>query len=247
MKVPYLIQRDNQVIFDGEYMEIYIPKTNFDQKLTYLKGSNIESIGTYNFLVYNGENRDPKKAELRTLTLPFKIQFQFRDYFDRKIKLSSEMEEESYRVFVLKKGDLFCVNTEFAKSAENTKNFVFMIHGGHLPSSVKYSKVLDCYLGTALLNGVDLKTPLLTYEIIVSELCRYKKDLTIPFRIAINRNNKLTEYDYTSISIKKLPALNSTFTAITFEDINNAVISSITKNKNNEEEKETPVEKVLML
>lgn len=245
MKLPYLKQVDKSVVFDGEYMEIYIPKKSLDQKIAYLKGENIETLGVFNFLVYSGGNRDPKKAELRTLTLPFKIQFEFRRFFDTRIKLSSEIEENDYRVFVLEKGDLFCVKTEHAKSSANSKELIFMIHGGHLPSSVKYDKVLDCYLGTTLLNGVDLKIPLLIYEIILAELCRYKEDLGVPFRIAINQNNKLTQYDYTSISIKKLPSLNSTFAAITFEDINNAIISSIKKNKNNEEEKVSPIEKVL--
>ena len=245
MKLSYLKKVDKQVIFEGEYMEIYIPKASIDQKIAYLKGENIETLGIFNFLVYTGENRDPKKAEIRTLTLPFKIQFEFKRFFDSKIKLSSEIAEEDYRVFVLEKGNLFCVQTEHAKSSANSKDLIFMIHGGHLPSSVKYDKVLDCYLGTTLLNGVDLKIPLLIYEIIVAELCRYKDNINIPFRIALDKNNKLTQHDYTSISIKKLPALNSTFSALTFEDINNAVITSIGKTKNNEVEKESPIEKVL--
>lgn len=245
MKVSYLKKVDKSVIFEGEYMEIYIPKTNFDQNISYLKGENIETLGIFNFLVYSGGNRDPKKAELRSLTLPFKIQFQFRKFYDTKIKLSSEIEEDNYRVFVLEKGDLFCIKTEHAKNSANSKDLIFMIHGGHLPSSVKYDKVLNCYLGTTLLNGVDLKIPLLIYELILAELCRYKEDINIPFRIAINENNKLTQYDYTSISIKKLPSLNSTFAALTFEDINNAVITSIKKTKNGEEEKDSPVEKIL--
>lgn len=245
MKLPYLKQVDKSIVFDGEYMEIYIPKASIEGKIAYLKGENIETFGMFNFLVYSGGNRDPKKAELRTITLPFRMQFQFRKYFDVKTRLASHMEEESYRVFTLEKGDLFCVQTEHAKSSANSKEFIFMIHGGHLPSSVAYDKVLDCYLGTTLLNGVDLKVPLLLYEMVVSELCRYKEDLNTPFRIAYGRNNKLTQYDYTSISIKKLPSLNSTFTAITFEDISNAIISSIKRNKNNEEEKETPIERVL--
>lgn len=247
MKVPYFKQIDKSVVFDGEYMEIYIPKSNFEARMAYLKGENVETLGFFNFLVYHNGNRDPKKAEFRSLSLPFKMQFQFRKFFDIKTKIRDNIEEDSYRVFVLEKGDLFCVSTEFAKNAENTKNLVFQIHGGHLPSSIEYKKVLDCYLGTGFLNGVNYNVPSVACEIIVSELCRYKEDLTVPFRIALNKNNKLTQYDYTSISIKKLPALNSTFTAITFEDINNAIITSIKKAKNNEEEKETPVEKVLML
>lgn len=245
MDLSYLRKDGDKVIFEGNYMEIYIPKKSLDQNIAYLKGENLETLGMFNFLVYHDDNRDPKKAELRSLTLPFKIQFQFNRFFDTRIKLSKEQEETDYRVFVLEKGNLFCAKTVHAKSSANSKEFIFMVHGGHLPKSVKYDKVLDCYLGTCLLNGVDLKIPLLIYEIILAELCRYSADIKIPFRIALNKNNKLTQYDYTAISIKKLPSLNSTFTALTFEDISNAIITSIDKKKNGDEEKDTPVEKVL--
>lgn len=245
MNLPYLKKVDSSIVFEGEYMEIYLPKTSFEKKISYLKGENIETLGIFNFLVYKDGNRDPKKAEKRSLTLPFKIQFQFNSFYDTKISLIPGREPEDYRVFTLEKGNLFCVQTDFAKSSANTKELIFMIHGGNLPSSVPYDKVLDCYVGTALLNGVDLKIPMLIYELILAELCRYKEDINTPFRKAINENNKLSHNDYKTISIKKLPSLNSTFASITFEDINNAVITSINKTKNNEDEKPSPIEKVL--
>ena len=98
-----------------------------------------------------------------------------------------------------------------------------------------------------MLNGVNLKSELVIFEYIVAELCRYKKDANLPFRkvIGADTNREISELDYMLINLKTLPAINSTFSAITFEDINQAIISSVKKTKNNEEENETPVEKVL--
>lgn len=248
MKCDYLRKEGNSVIFDGEYMEIYIPKSNFDNdRSSQLTGEYLFTLGVFNFLVYREGKNAKEKAELRTLKLPFKIKIQYRTFFSTKTKLSNELDETDYMVFVLERGDLFCVNTEQAQNTNNAKDLIFLIHGGKLPNSIRYESVLDCYLGTTILNGVNLKSELVIFEFIVAELCRYKADTNLPFRkvIGADLTGNISEHDYVLINLKTLPAINSTFSALTFEDINQAIISSVKKTKNNEEENETPIEKVL--
>jgi len=77
-------------------------------------------------------------------------------------------------------------------------------------------------------------------------LCRDKKDLTQPFRKEIGKDKAgITQYDYENINLKRLPPLSSTFTAITFEDMNQSLISSIKKNRNGEKEVDSPIEKTI--
>jgi hypothetical protein len=81
---------------------------------------------------------------------------------------------------------------------------------------------------------------------IIAELCRYKSNIEVPFRMMIGKDNaKVTEYDYNNINLKKLPSINSTFNAMTFEDINQSIISSIKKTRNKETENPSPVEKII--
>lgn len=226
-------------------MEIYIPKTNFEKGMSSFVGEYLETLGIFNFIVYTEGKESKEKGELHALKLAFKIKIGYSSFFSTKAKLSDDLDEDSYMVFTLNRGDIFVLNTAQEKSSTNTKDVVSLIHGGNLPKSTPYGDVLSSYVDAMNLNGVNLNSQMCIFEFIIAELCRYKNDLNIPFRMIIGKDPTTSEFDYTSINLKRLPSLNSTFGALTFEDINQSIISSLKKNKNGEEEKESPVEKVM--
>lgn len=251
MKCNFLKTIEEKVIFDGEYMEIYIPRSNFSSDpnkpgISSYEGEYLKTLGTFNFLVYPEGKESQEKAILKSLNLPMKIKIGYTDSFKITTKLESDYEPVNYTVFCLEKGDIFCLNLFQEKSSQNTKETLFLIHGGKLPKAGSYDNILDVYLNSTLLNDVNLDSPLVIFEFIVAELNRWKEDATVPFRQAITDPSKnVSEYDYAGINLKKLPSLNSTYSALTFEDINQSVISSVKKTKNNEPEKESPMEDIL--
>lgn len=245
MKASYLKKVGDSIIFDGEYMEIYIPKSNFDKGISAFTGEYLHTLGVFNFIVYPEGKESKEKGELHSLKLAFKIKIAYSSFFSSKAKLSNDLDEDSYMVFTLNRGDIFVLSTAQEKSSANTKELVSLIHGGNLPKSIPYGDVLTAYVDAMNLNGVNLNSQMCIFEFIIAELCRYKQDLNIPFRMIIGKDPSTSEFDYTSINLKRLPALNSTFGALTFEDINQSIISSLKKSKNGEEEKESPIEKVM--
>jgi hypothetical protein len=246
MKYNFLKQIDNTIFFDGEYMEIYLPKDYFDRGIAEYHGDKISTLGIFNFIIYpeSGESKD--KGEIRLLKLPMEIKFEYDSFFDTSTKLKPDLEKDDYRVFKLSKGSMFIDSIVKEQSAENSKKFIYLLHGGKLPKALKYEDIIVMYHESIGLNKVKLNNPSVIFEMIIAELCRYRNNMEVPFRMVIGKDNvKVSEYDYNNINLKKLPSINSTFNAMTFEDINQAVISSIKKTRNNETENPSPVEKII--
>jgi hypothetical protein len=246
MKYGFLKKIDNTVFFDGEYMEIYIPKEYFAKGIAEYHGDKISTLGIFNFVIYTQPKDTKNKGELHLLKLPMEIKFEFNSFHDITTKLQADLDEDEYRVFELNKGSIFIDNVVKEQSAENSKKFIYLLHGGKLPKALKYQDIIDLYHESIGLNRVSLNNPSVIFEMIIAELCRYKSNIEVPFRMMIGKDNaKVTEYDYNNINLKKLPSINSTFNAMTFEDINQSIISSIKKTRNKETENPSPVEKII--
>lgn len=251
MKCDFLKTVDEKVIFTGKYMEIYIPRKNFESDptkkgISEYSGEYLETLGNFNFLVFpeGKENRD--NFVMRSLNLAVRIKIEYSNTYKITTQLPSDLNPVDYTVFCLEKDDLFCVNLFQEKSAENTKDILTLIHSGNLPKAGSYEKQLAVYSGATLLNGTKLNSPLVIFELILAEINRWEKDPTVPFRKAITDPSlNVSEYDYLPVNLKQLPTLNSTFSAMTFEDIHQSTINSIKKTKYGEEEKESSIEKMI--
>ena len=121
-------------------------------------------------------------------------------------------------------------------------SFLTMATGGKIPDTVPYSQRVQLLFDNLDLNGTNLKLPFTLIEIMISELARDSKDLAVPFRIQAAAGK---EFGYEQISVKELAMNNSTFSALTFEDLNHAIINSVNKTITNSPERDTPVETVV--
>ena len=97
------------------------------------------------------------------------------------------------------------------------------------------------------LNNVNLENNAVAYEVTIAELYRDKNDETIPFRMSLNKNPKLSMTDYQSISIKQLPDIKGTFQSMMFENMRQSIQYSILRSKTGGKDTETPLEKVAKL
>jgi hypothetical protein len=181
-------------------------------------------------------------AKLYELKLPVRMTFFYAEKFNKNTKLNN-LPEDNYIVYKLYPNSIFNQSNIHVMDILDVYAFLSMITGGKLPDTTKYSERLTLLLKNLQLNGTDLKIPYTLIEIMVSELARSTKDLAIPFRIEAGKTGK--ELGYEQVSIKELAMNNSTFSALTFEDLNQAIISSVNKTRNNSPERDTPVETVI--
>ena len=121
-----------------------------------------------------------------------------------------------------------------------------LIENAKMPPYISYEDALPIYMNAMIASDTKgLGVDAVTIEFILSGLYRSKKQMRDPFRLAYNGHN---EFDYKRVRINKIPQLTSTFTAISGEDIDTQLVSSILNTRDpstNGEEVESPMEKII--
>lgn len=225
-----------QKTFTGSKCKIYIPDYFFKDGIASDLGNRIETMG---ILMFNVD------GELYDLSMPIKFQFEYSDSEKVTTKLTPEMPEIEFVVYTLNRGDAFMYNMSHKQNVDDIKaDFIDkLIEKAKLPPTVRYENVMQTLLNALVAtNHVNLGVSGVSYEFILATLCRSRKSMNTPFRKAYDGKNG---YGYKMSRITKIPELESTFTGITGEDINHQLVSGVLKSRNNVEEKESPIEKMI--
>lgn len=243
--VNYLREEGDSCIFVGNYMEVYIPKYYFERGNATQQGSIIETLGVFSFRVFESEDRQDT-AKLHLFNFPSLMSTQPSDTYSKKIvDLVEGQGEMNYTVLKYYKGDKFITNLNVAKQSNNTSSFINLMNDGKLSTAIPYNKILETELANLDFNGVNLQVPATVMELIISEIYRDKADLTRPFRFKAGSSASVSMYDYKPINIKSIATFNSTFTGITFEDLDYNITASVNKARQNKKEAISPIEKTI--
>jgi hypothetical protein len=234
----------HQMTFVGNQMKIYIPETFLDDDSVFAEtlGDKIKTIGLFWFEV------DGKKYEL---TLPIKMEFQYSEQDKFKGKISPELPNDSYRVFILKKGDAFLYDRAHVRDLADLELMLLrIIDQGKMPKTVGYSESLSIFmklLGASGVNsGLDVSSSIV--EIMLSELYRNKHNPSEPFRKLItDKSNHANDYDFKMVRMTKVPQLNSTFNSLMGEDTYNQLANCIVRSREGVKDRVSPMEKLLRM
>lgn len=241
MKVKFIEHDKESIRFIGDILKIYLPKKYFEGNVSEYNGNEINTVGFFFFEVKSFTDEEKgEDGRFYTLKLPAKMVFEFdsKETMTKNIKDTGDIQ---YEVFTLNKGSLFCKNINVVQSAANARDFINMLHSGRFPSIIPYDEIIGIYLENLNINKLSLGCQSIIYELMISELMRWKKDNKIPFRKAINKSD-VSPFDYTNINMKNIAFNNSSFNAIAFENIDKALITSIAREG---KENVSPVEKTI--
>lgn len=243
--ISFLREVGDQVIFVGNYMEVYLPKFYFEKGIAITKGVEIETLGIFNFKVFSSEEKK-ENSPVRTYSFPSIISTKPSSSYNANIpKLVEEADESEFTVLKYYKGDIFITNVNTTQKSDNVQMFIDLLNAGKLPKTIPYDKILELEIINTSFNGVNLKVPGTVMELIISEIYRDKQDLTKPFRLRAGSGQKVSMYDYKAINMKSIPTFNSTFTAVTFEDIDYNLTASVNKTRQGKKELVSPIEKTI--
>jgi hypothetical protein len=237
-KFPFIKrEKGGKVVLDAYEMEILISEDYFSNGIASLIGDKLNTIGIFRFRIKQTES-SPKHDYL--LNLPSPILISFQDSFSSKEKIDGV--EERFKIFRLEKGDIFMESETIVASPKNVEAFANLLHAGKVPKTT-YESIYRQYIQVQEDNKTPLGVPSSTIEATIAELCRSIKNEEIPFRIALNRGGALT--DFKLVTLRSLPALISTFSGISFENINAALASGVARKRKGKEEEITPMEKTV--
>jgi hypothetical protein len=224
-------EQKDSLIVAAPYIEVMIPESYFQDGIAEWVGDRIRTLFIFEFTVFPSRE-SAGKGTRKLLAMPIESMLSFQD------KYTTGSGETAVHVFQMERGDVFLENLNVTKSVDAGKKFIQLLHGGNLPASIPYERVMKLYNDCMEINGINLEVPNSVLESIVAELYRDASNLNVPYR---RSNGKA----YKAVNLKRLPALSSNFAALSFEDMNQSVIASVARTKSGAKEVASPIERTL--
>lgn len=233
------------IVFTGSYMEMYIPEFYFQGKLGEEFGNTLRVFGLFNLQTF-GPNEKPLKLE--TFNIPTMIYIHPSEVEKRTFQLipGPDNEVETYYVAKFYTNDII-MQSNIPQDASNVELFLDILTKGKIPKTIPYSQILQVWQKNLQINGVKLGVTSTVLEIIISEIYRNPKKPEETFAKLAGKNPNVSDYGYKTANIREICARNSTFAALTFEDFNQMLTSSLNINKYNKEESYSPIEKIIKM
>jgi hypothetical protein len=229
---------NDKVIFSGDGELIYyVPEKYFDIKAAETIGERITVMGMFTYAVFD---KSGKRVLLKSFNAPTMIECIPNTVSkEANYHLEGTKEPKAYRLLHFKNGDELICSTKVPVDIAVLEKFVDIFKGGNLPENIPYNKIQDYVLKNAELCKFDYKVSAQVIGMVISEIYRYEKDLSKPFRIA-NTDDMLA---YKAISIDKVPKYTSAFTAITSDNADEAIAAAMTTKGHGD----SPLEKIVMV
>lgn len=232
----YFKSVDTKIVFLGNELQIFVPNS-------YMESSLAEAVGDYFsiFGILNVKCIAGGKTETATLNVPT-----FNLFYPTNTFESTDENGEKVLVLQFFKDDAVMDNAT-RSDMTNSQLFLQMICGGKLPSSIPYDKLLEVWDKNLQANNMNYQVASTIKEIILAEMNRTKGKPEQKFSVVSGSNPNYNKYDYMPTSINKVCSMSSTFSAITFENMDEMIITSINMKRYGKEEKESPLEKIIKM
>lgn len=233
------------IYLEQPYCEFYIPMSYFDGMAGFAEdmGTQIKVLGVFDVGFFEGD----KLKEIRVMNLPSWITVYVYDFEIRSVKLPGEEHPVQCKILKFYKGNKVMSST-IIEDSENAELYLKFVISGKIPSSVPYDTSLILWRKNQQINGVHLGVPSVIEELILSAVYRDKNNIGEKFSRVIGKDPKnVSQFDYKMVNVRQVCQFTSTFTAVTFEDIDSMITTSLNRTRNKEEEKPSPIEKVIKM
>lgn len=229
--------------FSGEYMEAYIPEYYFNTNIARMVGDHFAVLGIFNIRTFKDvDGKQP--LQLRTVNLPVHIvTYPTGGYEKKKLDLVGK-GEEMYYVLKYYNTDIFC-QTAIPQSVVVFKDFLKILTAGKLPKSFSYDDIITLWDRNFELNGIKFDIPDVIKELVISEIYRDPAKPEYRFGYLVGKNPSISRYDYTTANTKEITKYNSSFAAITFENMDESIVSAVTTTRTERKEQTSPMEQLL--
>ncbi len=132
----------------------------------------------------------------------------------------------------------------FPLSKNNSNSMLNQVLNGKLgkDSKIPYEDVYKIFKNVMEKSGVK-NIESLSFELIVSEICRQEKDVSKAFRLVASPVN---QHNFVTVKIKDIGKITSPISALNSEDITDSLAQVILSNKNNQKPILTPIEQIAL-
>lgn len=236
-----IFRSDGSFIYlDSAYCEFYIPMYYFDSSKRFAEDLNdkINVLGFFNVGIF----KNGKLEEIKTMNLPTMITIYVYDSELREVQL---LDGETIQCKVIKYlKDAKIMQSMIFENDTYSKDYLKFIMSGNIPKSVPYSKSLEIWRKNQELNNVHFGVSSFSLELVLSTTYRNPNNMSEKFSKIASKEG-VSDYDYATASIRQICQYNSTFTALTYEDMDSMITTSLNKSRDKIKEVESPVEQII--
>ena len=152
-----------------------------------------------------------------------------------KTKFTRFREEDDRYIIEYNPGDLFCSNN-MASSISNQEMMNTLFTQGQILEDMEYQHVYDALMNASR-NNVPIKVPDYFYEYTVAAMLRDTKDKSKMVRLTNPEH-------FLSLSVKQINMRADSFTALTTNDIETMIVTSLNEKK---DAPTTPIKKTFLM
>lgn len=238
----YFRKDSNYVYLDTDYMEFYIPLEFFDQSKRYAidYSSYIETLG----LFYVGIFENGKLKNYRVMKQPYQITVYVYDSENRNINLPGG--ETPCKVLKYNK-NMKLMNSKIIQDAQSSLQYLDMVMNGKVPSSVPYDMAASLCQKNKMVNKVNFGVRPEVEEMVIALNYRNPSDLSEPFAKIYGGDINVSPYAYVTVGTRQICQYASTFSSLTFEDMDSMLTTSINRSRNKGTEQFSPIEEIIKM
>ena len=228
-------------------MEIYLPyeylTTGYRSTPCYsLLGEKVKFFGIGNFRVFASEKEmeSPLKVKCYPMVIPTMLISEPAEIDTRDVQFVPDGILRKCVVLTYYKDDVIVSNTTCIKSLNNVMITLSKLDSGKL-NNIPPELAIKAVTEAERLNGVNLKMPSEETEMYVSERYRNPENHKQKYRFAKDTDND----SVISYNMREEAMQTTTYQAITHEDINNSLITSVNRKRHGIIDEPTPMERVV--
>lgn len=245
-KIPPFLKRNGEaLLYNGDGQLLYvIPEKFFETKCAYQYGSYYCIIGVFNYL--QTSKTGAKIGKVKPLNYPtmFMCKPSLTQMKVSGVELNKKFgsfdDDTEYRILYFNKGDEVVHSVFTPELLDHVEEFFRMFFiTGKIGNTIPYDKMHEYFKENINLNGNDYHISAQMYGIIISETCRDKDNVSIPFRNGKNIDTDM--HGFKTISVKENPNYIDPYVSLTSEQWDESLMSAIML----KDDKNSPLEKIM--
>lgn len=230
----------SNVVLNDNYCEFYIPKAYLDSKWATMESDRLRTIGIFNVGLFDAKGNI---RDLKVFNVPTECFLNVYDTDDRVVEFKQMKATDCLVLKYVK--DQIIMEDSVIEDSEYAQTFLDIVMKGKLPNTIPYDKVLQVWRKNLELTSVNFNVPSSVLEMILATCYRDKDNIQKKFATVAGSNKDVSMYDYVMLNIRRICQYSSTFTGMTFEDINSMITTSLNRSRDKIEEMESPVEQII--
>lgn len=223
-KIQDFLVKSGASLIAADSFRIVLDKASFDSGLAAEVDSTIYTFGIFDIESLDGKDK-------------------FKSSFPMQISLNVfKRTAESDKIYLYyEKNNIVIDNMTYFQNAKAAIAFLGLLTSGKF-NDLSAAELTRIFKQNMKMNGTNTRVPSELVEAMISELVRWKQDVSIPFRL---KYGQVPDDDYVLLNIKDISRVTSVFGAISFEDVKKALQAAVYMTRTDQVQTRSPIESVM--